>query len=137
MFDTVANDNPNCWPLANSGGTKGNSQNRIFGMIKSDGPAGPQFNVDRQDLYGFFHGETGVLALVQRPCILALVIRRRPTAMESRSRPILNHAFPFAGWDYRGALYDYMLIGGKTSMVLKSASGVWCVQRYELSLWPQ
>lgn len=83
VFDTQA-DSPNCWPLATTGGTTSASNRVLGGMIVTPGPAGPQFDVDQHDLYGFFHGN-----------------------------------------DYRGAIADYVLIGGRTAMVLKQASGVW------------
>lgn len=51
---------PNCWPLAATGGTTG-AADRVLGIV--GGNAGPQFNVDKQDLYGFFHGHDFVGAL--------------------------------------------------------------------------
>lgn len=92
VFDTAA-DSPNCWPLADTGGAKSNSPNRILGAMNvAPGPLGPQFNTNVHDLYGFFHGN-----------------------------------------DYRGAIGDYVQIGGRTAMVLKQASGIWWSRWFDVN----
>ena len=52
--------NPNCWPLSDAGGSKA-TPDRVLGTVGNGG--GAQFNVNAQDLYGFFHGLDYVGAL--------------------------------------------------------------------------
>ena len=54
VFDPDTSDTPNCWPLASYSFTTAAS-GRTLGQMEK-GPLGPQFNVDRFDRYGFFHG---------------------------------------------------------------------------------
>jgi alpha-glucosidase (family GH31 glycosyl hydrolase) len=37
------------------------------------------------------------------------------------------------GFDYAGALYDYTLVGGRTAMVPRYASGIWWSRWYDIS----
>jgi alpha-glucosidase (family GH31 glycosyl hydrolase) len=57
IWDSNAGDTPNCWPLAAYSAqiSDSSTQSRVLGRM-APGPLGPQFNVDRYDLYGFFHG---------------------------------------------------------------------------------
>lgn len=56
VWDSHGGDNPNCWPLAETGGTTPAGSRAVGYIANPRGPYGPQFNVDAADVYGFFHG---------------------------------------------------------------------------------